>query len=86
MLIKVCVKNLEFLSIKNSWVLNLNIKQLKIIKKLTKRKIRLILSFKGFFLNRNILENKDNIKKKDAIAGAENKKKIPIFKVEKPNI
>ena len=26
------------------------------------------------------------IKKKDAIAGAENKKKIPRFKVEKPNI
>ena len=49
MLIKGGVKNLEFLSIKNSWGLNLNIKQLKIIKKLTKRKIRLILSFKGFF-------------------------------------
>tara|TARA_B000000609_G_C24147318_1_gene335054 strand:+ start:677 stop:796 length:120 start_codon:yes stop_codon:yes gene_type:complete len=33
-----------------------------------------------------MLKNKENIKKKDATAGAENKKKIPTFKVKNPNI
>ena len=33
-----------------------------------------------------MLKNKDNIKKKDPITGAENKKKIPILKNEYPNI
>ena len=33
-----------------------------------------------------MLMNKESIKKKDATAGAENKKKIPIFKVKNPNI
>ena len=59
--------------------------QLVIIKKLIKSKIRLILSFMGFFLNKNMLKNNDNIKKKDAITGAENKKKIPTLKVKNPN-
>ena len=46
---------------------------------------RLILSSMRFFLIRK-LKSKDNIKKKEAIKGAENKKNMPILKVENPII
>ena len=46
---------------------------------------RLILSSKRFFLIRK-LKSKDNIKKKEAIKGAENKKNMPILKLENPII
>ena len=46
---------------------------------------RLILSSKRFFLIRK-LKSKDNIRKKEAIKGAENKKNMPILKLENPII
>ena len=46
---------------------------------------RLILSSKRFFLVKKLKSN-DNIKKKEAIKGAENKKNMPILKVENPII
>jgi len=46
---------------------------------------RLILSSMRFFLIRK-LKSKDNIKKKEAIKGAENKKNMPILKLENPII
>ena len=61
-------------------------KQLNIIRRLIKIKIILILSWRGFFLIRKILNKSDVIKKKDAIKGAENNKKIPILKLKNPNL
>ena len=46
---------------------------------------RLILSSMRLFLIRK-LKSKDNIKKKEAIKGAENKKNMPILKLENPII
>ena len=46
---------------------------------------RLIFSSMRFFLIRK-LKSKDNIKKKEAIKGAENKKNMPILKLENPII
>ena len=60
--------------------------QLPNINKLIEIKIRLILSSKRFSLMRKMLKTKDISKKKEAIKGAENKKKIPILKLENPII
>tara|TARA_A100001388_G_C28654879_1_gene443857 strand:- start:421 stop:639 length:219 start_codon:yes stop_codon:yes gene_type:complete len=64
--------------------LNWNITQLPNINKIIEIRSRFILSSKGFLLIRKILKTKDSNKKKDAIAGAENKRNIPILKLENP--